>query len=72
MAAVGPGGGVISKQPIKTSRRRYFQNGCRVEACGPLRRNHCIDISGKNNFEVVDDKGHDSTAVSRFSSGSIF
>ena len=42
MAAVGPGGGVISKQPIKTSRRRYFQNGCRVEACGPLRRNHCI------------------------------
>ena len=42
MAAVGPGGGVISKQPIKTSRRRYFQNGCRVEACGPLWRNHCI------------------------------
>ena len=42
MAAVGPGGGVISKQPIKTSRRRYFHNGCRVEACGPLRRNHCI------------------------------
>ena len=45
MAAVGPGGGVISKQPIKTSRRRYFQNGCRVEACGPLRRNHCIVVS---------------------------
>ena len=42
MAAVGPGGGVISKQPIKTSRRRYFQNGCRVEACGPLQQNHCI------------------------------
>ena len=45
MAAVGPGGGVISKQPIKTSRRRYFHNGCRVEACGPLRRNHCIIIA---------------------------
>ena len=26
----------------------------------------------KNDFEVVDDVGHDSTAVSRFSSGSIF
>ena len=51
MAAVGPGGGVISKQPIKTSRRRYFQNGCRVEACGPLRRNHCIETR-REPFEV--------------------